>query len=46
MVTFQDIKDSPIFTMLIEKSNSYLRARGYRSTDCAMLPTFQKTAPF
>ena len=29
MITFQDIKNSPVFTMLIEKSNSYLRARGY-----------------
>lgn len=29
MITLQDIQESPVFTTLIEKSNSYLRARGY-----------------
>lgn len=29
MITLQDIKENAVFTALIEKSNAYLRARGY-----------------
>lgn len=29
MITFNDIRNNPVFTSLIEKANAYLRARGY-----------------
>ena len=29
MLTFEDIRRNPVFRTLIEKSNAYLRARGY-----------------
>lgn len=29
MITFQEIRDNPVFTGLIERANAYLRARGY-----------------